>query len=94
MVLTLIVAVRPTLKELVCLRISRWYEVGLRLDIDEAELDIIKQNFPGDAKSCRRAMFQMWLQVAKQPTYQHLVNELWIIEEFGAAKELAKKFGK
>ena len=88
------VAASPTLKELVCLGISRWYEVGLRLDIDEAELDIIKQNFPSDAKSCRLAMFRTWLQVAKQPTYQRLVNELWTIEECRAAKELAEKFGK
>ena len=68
--------------------------MGLRLDIDEAELDIIKQNFPSDAKSCCLAMFRTWLQVAKQPTYQRLVNELWTNEEYRAAKELAEKFGK
>ena len=30
----------------------------------------------------------------KPDYYQRLVNELWVIEEFRAAKELAKKFGK
>ena len=85
---------QPTLRELVQLRVMRWYEVGLLLDIDEGNLDIIEHDHHRDLKACRRKMFSLWLRNSKNATYEALLEALRSADEIKAAEELCQQHGE
>ena len=85
---------QPTLRELVQLRVMRWYEVGLLLDIDEGSLDIIEHDHHRDLKACHRKMFSLWLRNSKNATYEALLEALLGADETKVAEELCKQHGE
>ena len=52
----------PQMKDLVLIKVTEWYELGLQLGVDDAELEEIEKNNRGDLRSCRRKMFRVWAQ--------------------------------
>ena len=52
----------PQLKDLVLVRAVEWYDLGLQLGVENAELKVIQKNNPGDLRACRREMFEAWLR--------------------------------
>ena len=71
-----------------------WYDLGLQLGVENAELKVIQKNNPGDLRACRREMFEAWLRITPNPSYQQLVEALQEVGEINEAGRLCKKYGK
>ena len=68
---------------------KRWYDIGIELNIDVGELDIIRQKHddPGD---CLLEMIKIWLRsISPQPTWKLLAEALRgsILNEVAIAEE-------
>lgn len=85
---------KPCLKDLILLKITRWYELGLRLDIERYQLELIKKNNPGDTSQCVIDMFYHWLYNSLDASYHKLMEALCDIGEIEAASQLHNDFGK
>ena len=83
----------PQLKDLVLVRAVEWYDLGLQLGVENAELKVIQKNNPGDLRVCRREMFEAWLRITPNPSYQQLVEALLEVGEIDEADCLCKKYG-
>ena len=86
--------VQPRLKDLVTIKVTEWYDLGLQLDIDDHELDVIQKDHYGDVRACRREMFRTWLKSFPTATYQQLVQALLAIGENREACRICKRYGK
>ena len=84
----------PQLKDLVLVRAVEWYDLGLQLGVENAELKVIQKNNPGDLRACRREMFEAWLRITPNPSYQQLVEALLKVGEIDEADCLCKKYGR
>ena len=84
----------PQLKDLVLVRAVEWYDLGLQLGVENAEMKVIQKNNPGDLTTCRREMFEVWLRITPNPSYQQLVEALLAVRETNEAECLCKKYGK
>ena len=71
-----------------------WYNIGLQLGVEDAELKVIQQNYPRDTEACKREMFSAWLKKTSSPPYQQLVEALRAVGENREANRLCKKYGK
>ena len=85
---------KPELKDLVLVQTMKWYNLGLQLAIKDTELDVIEENNPKDIDTCKRKMFQAWLRITPNPSYQQLVEALLAVGEISEADHLCKKYGK
>ena len=85
---------QPRLKDLVTIKVIEWYDLGLQLDIDDHELDVIQKDHRGDVSACRREMFRTWLKNFPIATYQQLVQALHNIGENREAYHICKRYGK
>ena len=70
---------------------SEWYELGLQLGVDDAELEVIGKNNRGDLRACQRNVFSTWLRITRSPSYQPLVEALMAVGEAKEAGLLCKK---
>ena len=84
----------PQMKDLVLIKVTEWYELGLQLGVEDAELEVIEKNNRGDLKTCRRNMFRAWLRITPSPSYQQLVEALVAVGEDKEADLLRKKYSK
>ena len=85
----------PHLKDLVLVRAVEWYNLGLQLQgVENAELKVIQKNNPGDLTTCWREMFEAWLRITPNLSYQRLVEALLAVGETNEADRLCKKYGK
>ena len=84
----------PQLKDLVLIKVTEWYELGLQLGVEDAELEEIEKNNRGDLKASRRNMFRAWLRITPNPSYQQLAEALMAVGEAKAADLLCKKYSK
>ena len=82
------------MKDLVLIKVTEWYELGLQLGVDDAELEEIEKNNRGDIRACRRNMFRAWLRITRSPSYQQLVEALMAVGEDKEADLLCKKYSK
>lgn len=87
------ILLEPTLKDLVLIKITNWYDLGLQLDIEDDSLAVIRQNNPQDTASCKREMFRIWLKMA-EPCYLKLADALVAIGEENQASQLRQKYRK
>ena len=71
-----------------------WYDLGLQLGVENAELKMIQKNNPRDLTTCRREMFEAWLRITPNPSYQRLVEALLAVGETNEADRLCKKYSK
>ena len=81
------------MKDLVLIKVTEWYELGLQLGVDDAELEEIEKN-NRDLRACRRSMFRAWLRITPSPSYQQLVEALMTVGEGKEADLLCKKYSK
>jgi len=79
------------LKELVKVKVTNWYNLGLQLDIDDDELQAIGCNNPQDQDGCKRGMFRKWLKKSPQASYTQLIRALVDIGDVNEADILCKK---
>ena len=82
------------MKDLVLIKVTEWYELGLQLGVDDAELEEIEKNNRGDIRACRRNMFRAWLRITPSSSYQQLVEALMAVGEAKEADLLCKKYSK
>ena len=75
-------------------RAVEWYNLGLQLGVENAELKVIQKNNPGDLRACQREMFEAWLRITPNPSYQQLVEALLEVGEITEADRLCKKYSK
>jgi len=84
----------PTLKELVTVKMKSWYNLGLQLDIEDDDLQTIKNDNPQDQEGCKRDMFRTWLRICPQASYRKLVQALVEVGDVREADRLRKKHGE
>ena len=84
----------PQLKDLELVQVNKWYDLGLQLELKDAELEVIKRENQGNLKACQREMFRVWLRMTPTPSYQQLVEALVAVGEAKAADLLCKKYSK
>ena len=82
------------MKDLVLIKVTEWYELGLQLGVEDTELEVIEKNNLGDLKACRRNMFRAWLRITPNPSYLQLVEALMAVGEGKEADLLCKKYSK
>ena len=82
------------MKDLVLIKVTEWYELGLQLGVKDAELEVIEKNNRGDLKACQRNMFRAWLRNTPNPSYQQLSEALMAVGEAKEADLLCKKYSK
>ena len=82
----------PHLRELISyVHTTEWYRLGLQLDVDSFKLHQIGK----DAKENQEhltLMFEAWLQVCENPSWQDVVQALKAIGERRLAAKLEQKF--
>ncbi len=71
-------------------RTTNWSRLGLELDVDEHILDEIRDNHRGDNQA--QQMFQEWLRVTEEPTWEAVVQALTAVGESSLATEIKQRF--
>ena len=84
----------PDLKELMHLRVSDWYRLGLALKLDSYDLDIIEENYQRNRRKQTCKMFDLWLRKQADASYEQLIKALWEVGDQRVANSLCKKYGE
>ena len=85
---------KPDLKDLVVLPISDWFSLGDQLNIAPEKLLVIRNNIHHDPPTCKKKMFQCWLDSTSQASYHQLVVALRNTGDDSLAENLHIKYGK
>jgi len=75
-------------------RLGKWYNLGLQLEIEDYDLQTIERNHPQDQEGCKRDMFRTWLNICPQASYRQLVQALVEVGDVAEAHRLCKKYGE
>ena len=70
---------------------TKWFRLGLELNISEHSLNIISANASG-VEDRLRLLFQKWLKVCKNASWRAVVNALVAIREETLAAKLERRF--
>ena len=81
------------MKDLDLITVSDWYGVGLQLELNYQDLDIIERDCT-DSRQCRRKMFKLWLKTSSNPTYAQLARALILSREETLAHLICQKYGE
>ena len=85
---------KPTLKLLIKYFRDKvaphWYDFGIQLLENECvdKLNIIKKNHPGDVERCCTEMFEYWLKIDTEASWNKVVDALEGIGQNVAAKKI------
>ena len=81
---------KPALRELRQLPVTKWYNLGLQLQVNQEELEMIQSK---DDRICQTKMFGVWLREAEHPNYKKLLRALVAIGKKDIAESLCDKEG-
>ena len=83
----------PTLKELsdALDSIVDWYLLGVKLELEDNELNTIGRNHRGDNERCKHEVLSRWLRSAKYLTWNAVVDALYLMGENNVAREICAK---
>ena len=84
----------PELRDLMHLRVSDWNRLGLALELDPYDLDIIEKDHQGDRRRQTLKMFQLWLNSKPDASYEQLIKALHEVGDEAVASSLCTKYGK
>ena len=84
----------PELKDLMHLQVSDWNRLGLALNLDSYDLDIIEKDHRGDTRQQTLKMFELWLKAQPDASYQQLIKALHEVGDETVASFLSKYYGK
>ena len=76
------------------LQVSDWNMLGLALNLNSYELGIIEKNHRGDTRQQTLKMFEHWLNVQPDASYEQLIKSLYVVGDKRVANSLCKKYGK
>ena len=82
--------VEPQLKDLILVRTVKWYELGLQLEVESHDLNVIQANNQNNVDACKREMFSKWLGITPNASYQQVVEALRVVGEISEANRLCK----
>lgn len=88
-------AERPEMKTLLHdVKTTSWFELGLNLNIEEDDMNIIQQNHRNDGHGALQATFRLWLKNCPRSecTWTSIVEALKAIGETRRAHELEEKY--
>jgi len=85
---------QPIMRELNKVKVTNWYNLGLELYVEDAELETIRQNNPRDQDNCKREMFRKWLSICPQASYRQLAHALVSVGDVSEADRLCKNHGE
>ena len=69
------------------------YELGLELNIDVRQLDILVANYPNNHARQLREVFSLYLRQCEEPSWIQVATALRTIGERRTAKTIMDKFG-
>ena len=82
----------PLLRDLLdSVETTKWFRLGLELNISEHSLNIISDDASG-VEDRLRLLFQKWLKVCEKPSWRAVVNALVAIKEEALAAKLKHRF--
>ena len=84
---------KPTLRDLRQLPVTKWYNLGLQLQVDQEELEKIQSKHPQDDRICQTKMFGVWLREVEHPNYKELLTALVAIRRRDIAESVCEKEG-
>ena len=84
---------KPELRHLCRLPLGDWYAVGLKLGINNNDLEAAEKEHWGKTTNQIREMFRLWLRRDDKATYKKLIEVLLRKKETESAKLLAKQIG-
>ena len=84
----------PKLKDLMHLRVGDWYRLGLTLNLESDDLDIIEEDHRGDKRKQTLEMFKLWLETQPDASYDQLIKALCKVGCDRVANSLCNKYGK
>ena len=76
------------------MKVKSWYNLGLRLDIEDEDLQTIKHDNPQDQEGCKRDLVRAWLRSCPQASYRQLLQALVELGDVREADRLCKKYGE
>ena len=84
----------PYLRDLIAhVHTTEWYRLGLQLNVDTFKLHQIGKDARENQEHLT-LMFETWLKVCKNPSWQDVVQALKAINELRLAAKLEQKFCK
>lgn len=72
---------------------TRPYDLGLELNINENDLDLVKVNYRHDAQEQLREVLQLYRRQTVRPSWQQVASALQAIGEVNNAATIAEKYG-
>ena len=84
----------PELRDLMNLQVSDWNRLGLTLELDPYDLNIIEQDYRGDRRKQTLKMFELWLKTQPDASYEQLIKALHEAGDERVASSLCVKYGK
>ena len=83
----------PTLDELLDnVRTTEWFRLGLKLGVNEDDLDVIASDRKLDSSGALTDMLRKWLREHKNPTWRKVVEAMRKIGEVNKAGKLESIF--
>ena len=71
---------------------TRWFRLGLELDVDDIILQTIQDDTKGDCRESLKRMVQEWFRGCEKPTWRTVSDGLRAIGEVATAQMLEDKF--
>ena len=84
---------RPSQYELLkYVKTTKWYELGLELNLDEDDLAFIEQDYRLDSAEALKQLLKKWLRECESPTWSTVVDALGKVGEKRRARRLQEIF--
>lgn len=85
---------QPSIRDILRLSVNptRWYRLGLELNIDDITLQTIQYDTRGDCQESLKRMVQEWFRSCEKPTWRKLIDGLRAIGEVVTAQNIEDKF--
>lgn len=72
--------------------VTKWYSLGIKLDVECHDLARIEQEHPHDISRCRDEMLAFCLRSANPPTWETIVDALCQMEEHQIADKIRTRY--
>ena len=73
---------------------EKWYMLGTELEIDDEELDELREKYSNDPHMRTVKMFGVWLEKGENPTYWKLLKALMNIGKRDVAESICTEIGR
>ena len=85
---------QPSLKTLIneLKFVTDWHSLGVNLDLEYQQLDVIARNHKGDNKRCKTEMLDCWLHSTPTPTWEGVAEALCLMDEYAVADTIRRKY--